>query len=294
MEKILQNYELVEMDDHYIVKVSDPVYLEYILKMENNTKAKEGEIFFTELEKIKREFREALKERDDKISRLEKKIDDLISDNRIITIPGYHETISSQTKKFIYSSLSGKGMIEDFNFLVLCRKTLEEIKLWNFTKSFDPVRNFDFLTNLSYLKKLSLNGMRNVSDWNVIGKCQLLEYFCVNDCGIDSINFFSHLVYLKIVNIDNCEKIKFFNVFKICQNLESLKLNHCKFTDFRHIERCHDLIDLYILTSQEIKNPDILKKFKKLSKIYINVTGHYTINTVDSLKKIDFHLTEES
>ena len=36
MEKILQNYVLEEMDDHYLLKVDDPVCLQYILKKQDD------------------------------------------------------------------------------------------------------------------------------------------------------------------------------------------------------------------------------------------------------------------
>jgi len=79
MEKILKNYVIQEMDDHMILKVEDPVELQYILKKE---KLPEGEAFAMIIGKL-----ESIEEENGKLQLRTSELEEQLENG--VILPGY-------------------------------------------------------------------------------------------------------------------------------------------------------------------------------------------------------------
>lgn len=80
MEKILHNYILEKVDDYYILRVEDPICLEYQLKMEKQNGVSNMELIFEKIQKLE----EDNKKLSDRIQRLDKITNELLFENRIL------------------------------------------------------------------------------------------------------------------------------------------------------------------------------------------------------------------
>lgn len=79
MEKILQNYVLEKIDDYYLLKIEEPICLEYQLKREK-IEEHNMELIFEKLKKLEDEN----KKMNCKIQRLDKITNELLFENRIL------------------------------------------------------------------------------------------------------------------------------------------------------------------------------------------------------------------
>lgn len=147
MERILKNYKIIEMSDHYILKVEDPVDLEYVLKkdtlpsMENllselerlrednkifSSKISEQTEIISKMEKISLEKEQEMQKRLesvlDKYSDLNKKME-IVSNETGKKIKSYQGEISSLKGEI--SSLKNKLTEKENQIKVLSQKIQE-------------------------------------------------------------------------------------------------------------------------------------------------------------------------
>lgn len=216
MEKILANHILIEMSDHFILRIEEPIYLEYTLKRELYDKMDIITNNLHKFEKIKSSLEKSIAEKDSKINEMETKMEKMtklfetrISDlerkiSNFLFVPGYDGAIDKNCPELILH-----GEPSDQQPIIFTGQSLA------------PFANMKALISVS-LKKI------NIVDLYPLKSCLLITYITIVDCPITNIDFVETLKKLEAITINDCQSINDLRPLEKCPNVEYMDFSGCQ------------------------------------------------------------------
>jgi len=228
MEKILKNYVIQEMDDHMILKVEDPVELQYILKKE---KLPEGEAFAMIIGKLE-SIEEEIGKLQFRTSELEEQLE-----NGVI-LPGYAGgVIPKDTTELL---LGVKIELHHTDFRRVAHPNSGNNKdtfytSWNnASTAFSRFNNNEFIGKsikpvvfLSNLQVFAFHYNQDVKDFTPLGKCIHLTELYFNTCNVSSLEFVRSLKKLQKICFHTCPQLKDLNPLMDCPSLQEVTYQSC-------------------------------------------------------------------
>jgi len=226
MEKILKNYVIQEMDDHMILKVEDPVELQYILKKE---KLPEGEAFAMIIGKLE-SIEEEIGKLQFRTSELEEQLE-----NGVI-LPGYAGGVIPKDSTELLLGVKEENGNSDFkktphphstsnrNYFVTNGGSIYFPRFNNnefIGKSIKPVA---FLSNLQVF---AFHYNQDVKDFTQLGKCKNLMELYFNTCNVSSLEFVRSLKKLQKICFHTCPQLKDLNPLMDCPSLQEVTYQSC-------------------------------------------------------------------
>ena len=240
LNKILQNHVIQEMDDHVILKVSEPVELQYILKKE---KFNESESFSMILGKIE-SMEERIRELEEQTESLELSTSDLIEQlEEGVVLSGYAGGIipKDKTELFLNVVVGGNSQQKcqqpcfgNNDYLIFSKNMSNNggtewgqgcgaIQFTNIFfntqfigKSIKPV---SFLTNL---QRFAIHSRTDISDFSPLRKCSNLTEIYFFQSGISNIDFVFDLKKLTTISFNACSSLTKINQLSSCPSLQSI------------------------------------------------------------------------
>lgn len=238
LHAILQNHVIQEMDDHVILKVSEPVELQYILKKE---KYNESESFSLILGKIE-SMEERIHELEEQTESLKLSTSDLIEQlEEGVVLSGYAGGIipKDATELFLNVVVGGNlsssiklglndylifskdmyvrdGYFIEFGTQTSCRFTNIFFNTQFVGQSIKPV---SFLTNL---QRFAIHGRPDISDFCPLRKCTNLLEIYFEKSGISNIDFVLDLKKLTTISFNVCSSLTKINQLTNCPSLQTI------------------------------------------------------------------------
>lgn len=240
LNKILQNHIIQEMDDHVILKVSEPVELQYILKKE---KFNESESFSMILGKIE-SMEERICELEEQTESLESSTSELIEQlEHGVVLSGYAGGIipKDTTELFLNVVIGGNYQQKQpatpptfgsNDYLIFPKNLHATGSEWGQAGGF-PVTNIffntqfigksiksvSFLTNLS---RFAIHSRTDITDFSPLGKCSNLTEIYFFQSSISNIDFVLGLKKLIIISFNACPSLTKINQLTSCSSLKTI------------------------------------------------------------------------
>ena len=241
LHKILLNHVIQEMDDHVILKVSEPVELQYILKKE---KFNESESFSLILGKIE-SMEERICELEEQTESLESSTSDLIEQlEEGVVLSGYAGGIipKDTTELFLNVVVGGNypqkqpATAPTFganDYLIFSKSiSSNQINEWghqtslSFTNIFfntqfigKSIKSVSFLTNL---QRFAIHSRTDISDFSPLKKCINLVSIYFFQSGVSNIDFVLDLKKLHTISFNFCSSLTKINQLTNCPSLQTI------------------------------------------------------------------------
>jgi hypothetical protein len=298
LEKLLKNYILEEHDNKIILKVEEPICINYVLNKQTNTAGEQSGLILSKLKQL---------EKENKI--LKEKLEDselvYLADYMVPICKGITTLCLHYTLLLDYSS----KMSFDFSPLEVCKKltkiyiNLYTIQIIDLT----PLKNLVELTidnnsnciksflGLENCKKLSYLKFTNCTDSNVqksiFENCTTLKELYITCCP--DVMDFSKLQYtlerltlesykINPIGVENCKLLKYLHIYS----------NHeytCKLDNFIKLEEITMLGCMVITGLQRCINLKKIKlSFSKSNQLEDkNMSGFRFLETIDLTSSVD-------
>ena len=311
LEKLLQNHDLEEHDNKIILKVEEPICINYTLNKQTNTAGEQSGLILAKLKQLEKENK-ILKEK--------------LEDTELIYLDRYTVPISKgiTTLYFTHNIYieEPENTILDLSPLEVCKKlTKININLSSYIQIIDltPLKNLVELTiynsrkiksvlGLEYCKKLSYLKLTYCEDSNVqktiFENCTSLKELYITHCP-DAMDF-SKLQYtlerltiesykINPIGIENCKLLKYLHIYSnheyTCKldnltKLEEITMSGCMV--ITGLQKCINLkkIKLSFSKSNQLEDKN-MAEFKFLETIDLNCSLHL-INIRSGVQKIGF------
>ena len=239
LHKILLNHVIQEMDDHVILKVSEPVELQYILKKE---KFNESESFSLILGKIE-SMEERIRELEEQTESLELSTSDLIEQlEEGVVLSGYAGGIipKDATELFLNVVVGGtktrtSGSLGENDYLIFSKEMYDWGGYFNeygtqtsccFTNLFfntqfvgKSIKPVSFLTNL---QRFAIHSRTDISDFSPLRKCINLVSIYFFQSGVSNIDFVLDLKKLGTISFNFCSSLTKINQLTNCPSLQTI------------------------------------------------------------------------
>ena len=240
LHKILLNHVIQEMDDHVILKVSEPVELQYILKKE---KFNESESFSLILGKIE-SMEERICELEEQTESLKSNTSELIEQlEQGVVLSGYAGGIipKDATELFLNVVVGGRktrssGSFGENDYLIFSKEMYINGSGYSidfgysqsllFTNVFfntqfvgKSIKSVSFLTNL---QKFAIHGRPDISDFSPLRKCTNLLEIYFEKSGISNIDFVLDLKKLTTISFNACISLTKINQLTSCPSLQKI------------------------------------------------------------------------
>ncbi len=241
LNKILQNHVIQEMDDHVILKVSEPVELQYILKKE---KFNESESFSMILGKIE-SMEERIRELEEQTESLELSTSDLIEQlEEGVVLSGYAGGIIPKDTTELFLNVvvggnsqqrthGGNGSFGSNDYLIYSKNIAANQSIeWgqstslSFTNIFfntqfigKSIKPVSFLTNL---QRFAIHSRTDISDFSPLRKCSNLTEIYFVQSGVSNIDFVLDLKKLTTISFNACSSLTKINQLSSCPSLQSI------------------------------------------------------------------------
>ena len=239
LHAILQNHVIQEMDDHVILKVSEPVELQYILKKE---KYNESESFSMILGKIE-SMEERIHELEEQTESLELSTSDLIEQlEEGVVLSGYAGGIipKDATELFLNVVVGGSKTrtsrsLGENDYLIFSKEMYDWGGYFNeygtqtsccFTNLFfntqfvgKSIKPVSFLTNL---QRFAIHGRPDISDFSPLRKCTNLLEIYFEKSGVSNIDFVLDLKKLTTISFNACSILTKINQLTNCPSLQTI------------------------------------------------------------------------
>ena len=243
LHKILLNHVIQEMDDHVILKVSEPVELQYILKKE---KFNESDSFSMILGKIE-SMEERIRELEEQTESLESSTSDLIEQlEQGVVLSGYAGGIipKDTTELFLNVVVGGNGQqrpqiagqqpsFGTNDYLIFSKSiSSNQINEWgkdtsmSFTNIFfntqfigKSIKSVSFLTNL---QRFAIHSRTDISDFSPLKKCINLVSIYFFQSGVSNIDFVLDLKKLHTISFNVCSSLTKINQLTNCPSLQTI------------------------------------------------------------------------
>lgn len=237
LHKILLNHLIQEMDDHVILKVSEPVELQYILKKE---KFNESESFSLILGKIE-SMEERICELEEQTESLELSTSELIEQlEQGVVLSGYAGGIipKDTTELFLNvvvgGNLSSSIQFGSNDYLIFSKNiSINNITEWGQGVGSIPFTNIFFNTQfigksikpvsfLENLQRFAIHGRTDISDFSPLRKCTNLCGIYFFQSGISNIDFVLDLKKLTTISFNACSSLTKINQLTNCPSLQTI------------------------------------------------------------------------
>jgi hypothetical protein len=247
LEKLLQYHDLEEHDNKIILKVEEPICINYTLNKHNNATGEQSGLILSKVKQL---------EKENKI--LKEKLEDLepvYLDDYMVPISKGITTLYLRYN--LFHNYSGKKSL-DFSPLEVCKK-LTKVIIY-----LDTIQIID-LTSLKNIVELTIDN-NNASIKSVLGleNCKKLTYLKFMNC-IDS----------------NVQK----SIFENCTSLKELYITHCPdVMDFSKLQYTLERLTIEDFKTSPIGLENC--KLLKYLKIIHNITSFITCK-LDNLTKLE-------
>jgi hypothetical protein len=225
------------MDDHVILKVSEPVELQYILKKEKYNESESFSLILGKIESMEERIRE-LKEQTES---LELSTSDLIEQlEEGVVLSGYAGGIipKDTTELFLNvvvgGNLSSSIQFGSTDYLIFSKNIASGyFSEWgssnnslSFTNIFfntqfvgKSIKPVSFLTNL---QRFAIHGRPDISDFSPLRKCTNLLEIYFEKSGISNIDFVLDLEKLQTISFNVCSSLTKINQLTNCPSLQKI------------------------------------------------------------------------
>lgn len=242
LHKILLNHVIQEMDDHVILKVSEPVELQYILKKE---KFNESESFSLILGKIE-SMEERIRELEEQTESLELSTSDLIEQlEQGVVLSGYAGGIipKDAIELFLNVVVGGNSQQKSQgshgtsfgtnDYLIFSKNLSSNTSIeWgqntslSFTNIFfntqfvgKSIKPVSFLTNL---QRFAIHSRTDISDFSPLRKCTNLLEIYFYQSSVSNIDFVLDLKKLGTISFNACSSLTKINQLTNCPSLRTI------------------------------------------------------------------------
>ena len=267
LEKLLKNYVLEEHDNKIILKVEEPICINYTLNKQTNTAGEQSGLILSKVKQLEKENK-ILKEK--------------LEDSELIYLDDYMVPINKGINKLYICHTFLSNPVQytfiDLSPLEICKKlTKLVLNCSSYVNTFD-------ISPLKNLVELTILNSSNINFKSFLGfeYCKKLTYLRFTYCNVVDIqkSIFENCTSLKELNITYCESVDLTN---LQYTLVRLTIEQCKYQPI-NIENCKLLKYLYIVSCGSNYKLD---NFTKLEEITISgpivITG---LQKCINLKKI--------
>ena len=276
LEKLLKNYILEEHDNKIILKVDEPICINYVLNKQTNTVGEQSGLIISKLKQLEKENK-ILKEK--------------LEDTELVYLDRYMIPISKGITTLYFTGsfyiVEPENTILDLSPLELCRKITKVSINLSYIQIID-------LTPLKNLVELTiLNNQKNIKSILGLENCKKLSYLKLTYCEDSNVQktIFENCTSLKELYITYCYDTMDFS--KLQYTLERLTIESYKINPIG-IENCKLLKYLNILHS----NHEYTCKLDNLTKLEeITMSGCMVITGLQkciNLKKIKLFLNKSN
>ena len=217
---LLSNHEIVENDEHLILKITEPICLSYKLTKEK-----------TSNENINSLILGKFQEMSDKIDGLLTRVDDLEDqlDNGVI-LPGYGVIEKKCTELILYTeneNISRHHMRNNFQ----CRQVIafKSNNFYSLEINHQPPFMGNSLKSIKYLTELRRIHFVNLSieDYSILSHNQKLEEIIFLSCSVKDVSFIGKIKTLKKVCFGECPNITDISILSTLPQLKELRISGC-------------------------------------------------------------------
>lgn len=223
LSKLLSAYEIVENDEHLILKITEPICLSYKLNKEKQSNENINSLMLGKFQEMS-----------DKIDGLLTRVDDLEDqlDNGVI-LPGYG-VIEKECPELILYTENGNALFHSIgnNFKGAPKKQCYYTNHNNFQSiliNHQPPFMGNSLKSIKYLPELRRIHFVNLSieDYTILIHNQKLEEIIFFSCSVNDISFMGKIKTLKKVCFGECPNITDISVLSSLPQLSSLHIVRC-------------------------------------------------------------------
>lgn len=201
-------------------------------------------------------------------------------------------TLKQNTKDDVFGWGNKATFVIDENNKViglnLCLNLIQDISILNdfvdlkyLDIGHNHIKNFETLSNLINIEKLSLN-KTNVENLDFLSNSKKINYLSIasnNNLDISNLVKAINLEYLSIQNND----LRNIDFIKNLKNLKTLDVSFNEIEDLSFISSLSK-IETLILVSNKIRNFEIIKDLKNLKKLYLGACQIKDISFLNDLK----------
>jgi hypothetical protein len=298
LEKLLQNYDLEEHDNKIILKVEEPICINYTLNKQTNIAGEQSGLILSKLKQL---------EKENKI--LKEKLEDIepvyldrytVPINKGITtlfLNNYHYDIETENTILDLKPLEACRKLTKVNINLpyieiidlTPLKNLVELTIENSNnriKSVLGLENCKKLSNLKFTKFIDSNVQKSIFE-----NCTCLKELYITNC-LDTIDFSKLQYTLEKLDIDNKHYIKSVLGLENCKKLSNLKFTNSNYytnNPLNILENCTSLKELYITNFHHDKID-----FSKLQYTLERLTIVYGVNINSAKKEICLYQSIEN
>ena len=299
LEKLLKNYILEEHDNKIILKVEEPICINYVLNKQTNTAGEQSGLILAKLKQLEKENK-ILKEK--------------LEDTELIYLDRYTVPISKGITTLYFTHAiyieEPENTILDLSPLEVCKKlTKININLSSYIQIID-------LTPLKNLVELTIhNNSASINSVLGLENCKKLTYLKFINCNVSNVQktIFENCTSLKELYITYCPDAMDFSKLQYTLErltIESYKINpigieNCKLLKYLHIYSNHEytckldnltkleeitMIGLMVITGLQkcINLKKIKLSFNKSNQLEDkNMSGFRFLETIDLTSSVD-------
>ena len=236
LEKLLKNHILEEHDNKIILKVEEPICINYTLNKQTNTTGEQSGLILSKLKQLEKENK-ILKEK--------------LEDTELVYLDRYTIPISKGIttlyfNNYIYNQ-EAENISLDLSPLEVCKK-LTKIRI----------------NNLSYIQIIDLTTLKNLVELTITNNSAIIK----SVLGLEYCKKLSCLKFMNCVD-SNVQK----TIFENCTSLKELYITHCP--DVMDFSKLQYTLERLTIESYKI-NPINIENCKLLKYLNINSNHEYT------------------
>lgn len=222
LSKLLSTYEIVENDEHLILKITEPICLSYKLNKEKQSNENINSLMLGKFQEMS-----------DKIDGLLTRVDDLEDqlDNGVI-LPGYG-VIEKECSELILYGEKGNANYrrqgENFKRTQILIFSDINNKFCSIAVDHQPPFMGNSLKSIKYLTELRRIHFVDLSieDYSILSHNQKLEEIIFLSCSVKDVSFMGKIKTLKKVCFGGCPNITDISVLSSLPQLSSLHISGC-------------------------------------------------------------------
>jgi hypothetical protein len=275
LEKLLQNYYLEEHDNKIILKVEEPICINYVLNKQTNSTGEQSGLILSKLKQL---------EKENKI--LKEKLEDLE--------PVYLNDYMIPISKGISTLYLHYSLILDYQYKISFDFSPLEVckKLTKVNISLHTIQIIDITPLINIVELTVINAANAIKSVLGLDNCKKLTYLKFTNCIDSNVqkSIFENCTSLKELYITHCPDVMDFS--KLQYTLERLTIQDYKGVPI-NIENCKLLKYLYINSNHEYTcKLDNLTKLEEINMLgLIVITG---LQKCVNLRKIKFAFSKSA
>jgi len=244
LEKLLNNYILEEHDNKIILKVEEPICINYVLNKQTNTVGEQSGLILAKLKQLEKE---------------NKILKDKLEDTELIYLDRYTVPINKGITTLYFTSsnyiVEPENTILDLSPLEICKK-LTKINI-----------------NLSYIQIIDLTPLKNLVELKIHNNS---SGYIKSVLGLE---YCKKLTYLKFMYCEDSNTQK--SIFENCTSLKELYITHCP--DAMDFSKLQYTLERLTIESYKI-NPIGIENCKLLKYLHISSNHEYACKLDNLIK----------